>query len=129
METMATVSVASIVLVVMLMSEVTGVFGIRNLNATISSKATVTPAPPSSTVLDKNILPALVIFGDSTVDAGNNNYMPTIVKSNFPPYGMNFEGHVPSGRFTDGLLVTDYICKVSATLLFGIVTLDIVKIL
>ena len=59
----------------------------------------------------KELPPAAFIFGDSLVDAGNNNYLKTIVKSNFHPYGLNFEGHVPTGRFTDGLLVTDYICK------------------
>lgn len=31
------------------------------------------------------LVPALFIFGDSTVDVGNNNYLFTLVKSNFPP--------------------------------------------
>lgn len=91
------------VVVVMLVSDLmTGAFGIRNFNFT-SSKAAVKED------LTK-LVPALVIFGDSTVDAGNNNYLTTIVKSDFRPYGMSFAGHVPTGRFTDGLLVTDYIC-------------------
>jgi hypothetical protein len=101
---MASVCVANVVWVVMLMSAsaVREVLGIRNLD----SKATVPPG-----VLTKEQVPALVVFGDSTVDAGNNNYMDTIVKSNFLPYGMNFAGHVPTGRFTDGLLATDFVCK------------------
>ena len=108
---MASVFLSKIVLVVMLMSNcaVTAVLGIRNLETT-SSKAAVTPNVPKGE-LDKDIIPAFVIFGDSTVDAGNNNYMATIVKSNFRPYGINFEGHVPTGRFTDGLLTTDFVCK------------------
>ncbi|KAG0591693.1 hypothetical protein M758_1G226100 [Ceratodon purpureus] len=108
---MASVFLSKIVLVVMLMSNcaVTAVLGIRNLETT-SSKAAVTPNVPKGE-LNKDIIPAFVIFGDSTVDAGNNNYMATIVKSNFRPYGINFEGHVPTGRFTDGLLVTDYISQ------------------
>jgi phospholipase/lecithinase/hemolysin len=83
-------------------SAVREVLGIRNLD----SKATVPPG-----VLTKEQVPALVVFGDSTVDAGNNNYMDTIVKSNFLPYGMNFAGHVPTGRFTDGLLATDFVSQ------------------
>ena len=72
----------------------------------------------SSKVVDatKLFIPALVILGDSTVDAGNNNYLTTIVKSDFVPYGMNFEGGVPTGRFTNGMLSTDYVCKPMLTL-------------
>lgn len=52
---------------------------------------------------------AIFVFGDSTVDSGNNNYIVTISKSNFPPYGKDFPGQVPTGRFTNGKLVTDYL--------------------
>ncbi|KAK4399183.1 GDSL esterase/lipase [Sesamum angolense] len=33
---------------------------------------------------------AVFVFGDSTVDPGNNNYIETVAKSNFPPYGKDF---------------------------------------
>ncbi|XP_027931205.1 GDSL esterase/lipase At5g45960-like [Vigna unguiculata] len=49
------------------------------------------------------------VFGDSTVDPGNNNYIKTPFKSNFPPYGLDFSNQVPTGRFTNGKLATDYI--------------------
>lgn len=49
------------------------------------------------------------VFGDSTVDPGNNNYIDTLFKSNFQPYGKDFTNHVPSGRFTNGKLATDFI--------------------
>ena len=53
---------------------------------------------------------ALYVFGDSTVDPGNNNYLPTaLFRANHKPYGLNFPGGVPSGRFSDGRLVPDYI--------------------
>ncbi|KAK3011171.1 hypothetical protein RJ639_011744 [Escallonia herrerae] len=67
-------------------------------------------------------LSAIFIFGDSTVDPGNNNYIATIFKSNFPPYGRNFVNHTPTGRFTNGRLVTDFI---DAKLLFfkGVISL------
>ncbi|PPD89899.1 hypothetical protein ES288_D04G084700v1 [Gossypium darwinii] len=55
--------------------------------------------------------PAIIIFGDSTVDPGNNNYIDTIFKGNVAPYGINFPGHVPTGRFSDGKLVTDFVAS------------------
>uniref|UniRef100_A0ACD5XJT9 Uncharacterized protein n=1 Tax=Avena sativa TaxID=4498 RepID=A0ACD5XJT9_AVESA len=54
-------------------------------------------------------VPALIVFGDSTVDAGNNDYIPTIVRANFPPYGRDFDGGVATGRFSNGLLITDFL--------------------
>lgn len=57
----------------------------------------------------KPLVPALYIFGDSTVDPGNNNGLETIFRANFPPYGRDFVDHKPSGRFTNGKLVTDMI--------------------
>ncbi|KAL5715883.1 hypothetical protein ACHQM5_017645 [Ranunculus cassubicifolius] len=56
-------------------------------------------------------LPALFVFGDSTVDPGNNNFIPTIIKSNFPPYGVDLPSHVPTGRFSNGKLTTDIIAS------------------
>uniref|UniRef100_A0A5K1H1D3 SGNH hydrolase-type esterase domain-containing protein n=1 Tax=Nymphaea colorata TaxID=210225 RepID=A0A5K1H1D3_9MAGN len=36
----------------------------------------------------KGLLPtSLIVFGDSIVDAGNNNDLNTINKCNYPPYG------------------------------------------
>ncbi|KAK6149971.1 hypothetical protein DH2020_017496 [Rehmannia glutinosa] len=56
-------------------------------------------------------IPAFFVFGDSTVDSGNNNYIKTISKSNFPPYGKDFPNHIPTGRFTNGRLVTDFLAS------------------
>ncbi|KAL2341817.1 hypothetical protein Fmac_009757 [Flemingia macrophylla] len=53
------------------------------------------------------------VFGDSTVDPGNNNYIKTAFRSNFPPYGRDFSNQVPTGRFTNGKLATDYIASYS----------------
>ncbi|KAK9227574.1 hypothetical protein WN943_012627 [Citrus x changshan-huyou] len=30
-------------------------------------------------------------FGDSLADSGNNNLLPILAKSNFPPYGIDFQ--------------------------------------
>lgn len=64
----------------------------------------------SSTATAGKVL-AIVVFGDSTVDPGNNNYIPTIAKGNFPPYGRDFYGGVATGRFSNGRLVTDFVSE------------------
>ncbi|KAK9084730.1 hypothetical protein Sjap_025141 [Stephania japonica] len=56
-------------------------------------------------------VPAIIVFGDSSVDAGNNDYIPTIGQSNFDPYGKDFEGGKATGRFCNGRLSTDFICE------------------
>lgn len=54
---------------------------------------------------------ALLVFGDSTVDPGNNNNLTTTFKANFPPYGRDFANQTPTGRFSDGQLTTDFVGK------------------
>ncbi|KAG6411612.1 hypothetical protein SASPL_129695 [Salvia splendens] len=56
---------------------------------------------------------AFFIFGDSTVDAGNNNFIETIPenKANYDPYGRNALFPGPTGRFSDGLIVVDYLAE------------------
>lgn len=54
---------------------------------------------------------ALIVFGDSTVDAGNNNFIPTVARGNFPPYGRDFDRGVATGRFSNGRLVTDFVSE------------------
>ncbi|GMI75728.1 hypothetical protein like AT1G06990 [Hibiscus trionum] len=76
-----------------------------SINACSSATTLAQPPPPPPKV------PAIIVFGDSTVDAGNNNYINTVAKANMPPYGINFPGHVPTGRFSDGKLVTDFIAS------------------
>ncbi|KAF9615221.1 hypothetical protein IFM89_022483 [Coptis chinensis] len=56
---------------------------------------------------------AFFIFGDSSVDPGNNNYINTIQKigANYEPYGQNGFFQEPTGRFSDGRVVVDYIAE------------------
>lgn len=56
-----------------------------------------------------NSAPAVIVFGDSTVDPGNNNYVKTVFKADFAPYGKDFANHVPTGRFSNGRLTPDFI--------------------
>lgn len=62
------------------------------------------------------IVPALITFGDSALDVGNNNYLPTSYKANYPPYGRDFINHRPTGRFSNGKLVTDITGYLSITM-------------
>jgi hypothetical protein len=57
-------------------------------------------------------VPAVIVFGDSTVDTGNNNVIGTILKSDFPPYGRDMAGGPrPTGRFCNGRLPPDFISE------------------
>lgn len=56
------------------------------------------------------------LFGDSFLDVGNNNYIntSTLDQANFWPYGETYF-KFPTGRFSDGRLVSDFIgeiCKI-----------------
>lgn len=53
--------------------------------------------------------PAIFAFGDSILDTGNNDYILTLIKANFLPYGMNFPDGVPTGRFCNGKIPSDFI--------------------
>ncbi|XP_004510325.1 GDSL esterase/lipase APG [Cicer arietinum] len=53
------------------------------------------------------LVPAIITFGDSAVDVGNNDYLPTLFKANYPPYGRDFVNKQPTGRFCNGKLATD----------------------
>lgn len=59
----------------------------------------------------KNNMTCVLVFGDSSVDPGNNNRIDTTNKGNFPPYGKDFINGRPSGRFTNGRLATDFIAE------------------
>ncbi|KAK6914634.1 GDSL lipase/esterase [Dillenia turbinata] len=52
------------------------------------------------------------LFGDSLLDAGNNNYIntTTLDQANFWPYGETYF-KVPTGRFCDGRLLSDFIAE------------------
>ncbi|KAG2712660.1 hypothetical protein I3760_04G136500 [Carya illinoinensis] len=56
-------------------------------------------------------VPAIIVFGDSSVDAGNNNQIQTIARSNFDPYGRDFPGGRPTGRFSNGRIPPDFISE------------------
>ncbi|XP_062157425.1 GDSL esterase/lipase At2g23540-like [Alnus glutinosa] len=60
---------------------------------------------------DQKVFGASFIFGDSLVDAGNNNYFPTLSKANIAPNGIDFKasGGKPTGRYTNGRTIGDIV--------------------
>ncbi|XP_065855275.1 GDSL esterase/lipase EXL3-like [Euphorbia lathyris] len=56
-------------------------------------------------------IPAVLVFGDSVVDTGNNNNIQTPAKCNFPPYGRDFIAGKPTGRFSNGKVPSDFIAE------------------
>ncbi|KAI4376473.1 hypothetical protein MLD38_014230 [Melastoma candidum] len=69
----------------------------------------------SSTIpaLGSSDSPAFFVFGDSTVDPGNNNYIGTTpeFRADFEPYGRNGFFDKPTGRFSDGRVIVDFIAE------------------
>lgn len=56
------------------------------------------------------LFPAILIFGDSTADTGNNNYYSqTVFKAKHLPYGVDLPGHEANGRFSNGKIISDVI--------------------
>ena len=66
------------------------------------------------TVSATNGVPAIFVFGDSLVDVGNNNFLRSVARANYYPYGIDFLSG-PTGRFSNGRTVID---------MFGIVNLS-----
>ncbi|KAE9619070.1 hypothetical protein Lal_00047756 [Lupinus albus] len=52
---------------------------------------------------------AFFVFGDSLVDNGNNNFLATTARADSPPYGIDFPTGIPTGRFSNGLNIPDFI--------------------
>ncbi|KAL6222243.1 hypothetical protein ACLB2K_005635 [Fragaria x ananassa] len=67
--------------------------------------AAVTAVPTNETTR------AVFAFGDSIFDTGNSDYIISLAKSNFPPYGRDFVGGKPTGRFCNGKLPSDFVAE------------------
>ncbi|OAY83159.1 GDSL esterase/lipase [Ananas comosus] len=58
----------------------------------------------------KELVPAMFAFGDSLIDNGNNNNLPSFAKANYYPYGIDFAAG-PTGRFSNGYTIVDEIAN------------------
>jgi hypothetical protein len=56
-------------------------------------------------------VPAVIVFGDSTADTGNNNFIQTLLRGNYTPYGRDFAGGVATGRLSNGRLAADFVSQ------------------
>ncbi|XP_037455163.1 GDSL esterase/lipase At1g20120-like [Triticum dicoccoides] len=65
------------------------------------------PSAHGAAARARSKISAAFMFGDSTVDPGNNNDRLTEAKANFPPYGQDFPGGVATGRFSNGKVPGD----------------------
>lgn len=60
----------------------------------------------------ETLVPAIFVFGDSTVDVGNNNFLPRcndICRANYPRYGVDYPSQNATGRFSNGYNLADYV--------------------
>uniref|UniRef100_A0A0D9VJA1 GDSL esterase/lipase n=1 Tax=Leersia perrieri TaxID=77586 RepID=A0A0D9VJA1_9ORYZ len=59
------------------------------------------------------LVPAVFVFGDSTVDVGNNNYLNITkqARANYPKHGVDFSGSTPTGRFSNGYNLADQLAQ------------------
>jgi len=82
-----------------------------------SSPAPQPALPPASAAPQS--LPAIFVFGDGALDVGNNNNLPEgqemgdAPRANHPYYGIDFPNSEPTGRFSNGYNIADFIGKYS----------------
>ncbi|CAL4933026.1 unnamed protein product [Urochloa decumbens] len=59
------------------------------------------------------LVPAMYVFGDSTLDVGNNDYLTgnDVPRADRPYYGVDFPGSKPTGRFSNGYNSADFVAK------------------
>lgn len=74
---------------------------------------------------DTAAAPAMFIFGDSLVDNGNNNFIPSIAKANYFPYGIDLGA--PTGSFCNGLTMIDLAGNSLALLLVVVDPVSFIK--
>lgn len=71
---------------------------------------------------ENTTVPAIIVFGDSIVDAGNNDDLITEARCDYPPYGIDFDGGVPTGRFSNGKVPTDILGLFTSCFIFSSLT-------
>ncbi|CAL4941447.1 unnamed protein product [Urochloa decumbens] len=59
------------------------------------------------------LVPAMYVFGDSTLDVGNNDCLTgnDVPRADRPYYGVDFPGSKPTGRFSNGYNSADFVAK------------------
>ncbi|WZZ68716.1 hypothetical protein YC2023_080086 [Brassica napus] len=57
---------------------------------------------PELLVTGQATVPAMFVLGDSLVDVGNNNFLASVARANYLPYGIDLNFR-PTGRFSNGM--------------------------
>lgn len=78
------------------------VFGVRTILGLVMALGALAPQAAEAAR-------AFFVFGDSLVDNGNNNYLATTARADSPPYGIDYPTRRPTGRFSNGLNIPDFI--------------------
>jgi hypothetical protein len=63
----------------------------------------------AATVAAAAPVPAIFVLGDSIVDVGNNNHLPTLLRADVPHNGIDYPGRQATGRFSNGKNCADFI--------------------
>lgn len=95
---------------------------ISNLMLWLWVTATMTMQCSNGAAVAPRQVAALFVFGDSLVDVGNNNFLSSLAKANYYPYGIDFPAG-PSGRFTNGETFVDMLGNFSSALLLIIIVI------
>ncbi|CAI0382531.1 unnamed protein product [Linum tenue] len=94
------------------MARAVPIFSITVLVACFLLLFAAEPTSARIQLLANESIPAIFVFGDSILDTGNNNgLLASPCRSNFPPYGRAFDGGVPTGRFSDGRVPSDFMVE------------------
>ncbi|KAL9436550.1 hypothetical protein AB3S75_022574 [Citrus x aurantiifolia] len=80
------------------------VFGVRTILGLVMALGALAPQAAEAAR-------AFFVFGDSLVDNGNNNYLATTARADSPPYGIDYPTRRPTGRFSNGLNIPDFISQ------------------
>ncbi|RLM54776.1 hypothetical protein C2845_PM10G21680 [Panicum miliaceum] len=87
---------------------------VKALVASIVLGVAVAGVEPSKKMTWRRQVPAMYVFGDSTLDVGNNNYLPgeEVPRADKPYYGVDLPGSgKPTGRFSNGYNVADFVAR------------------
>ena len=66
---------------------------------------------PELLVTGQATVPAMFVLGDSLVDVGNNNFLASVARANYLPYGIDLN-YRPTGRFSNGMNFVDLLGNV-----------------
>lgn len=92
---------------------------IRGFAFIVAVMASVMLQQPELLVSGQATVPAMFVLGDSLVDVGNNNFLASVARANYLPYGIDLNFR-PTGRFSNGMNFVDLLGNVLDNYFFSI---------